>query len=71
MKKGNSSQPARELADRKNHVLLEGAAWLLGFGILNRSDEPRKGGAHKAPYLYSFDLKNYQDALKQGLRGDW
>lgn len=33
MKKGNSSQPARQLADRKNHVLLQGAAWLLAFAI--------------------------------------
>jgi 8-oxo-dGTP diphosphatase len=28
---------------------------ILGFGILNRAEQPRKGGAHKAPYLYSFD----------------
>jgi len=44
---------------------------MLGFGILNRSDTPRKGGAHKAPYLYSFDLENYQNALKEGLKGGW
>ncbi|MDB5134716.1 MAG: hydrolase [Mucilaginibacter sp.] len=44
---------------------------MLGFGILNRSEEPRKGGAHKAPYLYSFDLENYQNALKEGLKGGW
>lgn len=44
---------------------------MLGFGILNRLDTIRKGGAHKAPYLYSFDLKNYQDALKEGLKGGW
>ena len=44
---------------------------MLGFGILNRSDKPRKGGAHKAPYLYSFDLENYQNALKEGLKGGW
>jgi len=44
---------------------------MLGFGILNRSEQPRKGGAHKAPYLYSFDLKNYQDALKEGLKSGW
>jgi ADP-ribose pyrophosphatase YjhB (NUDIX family) len=44
---------------------------MLGFGILNRSEQPRKGGAHKAPYLYSFDLEHYQNALKEGLKGGW
>lgn len=44
---------------------------ILGFGILNRLDKPRKGGAHKAPYLYSFDIENYQNALKEGLKGGW
>ncbi|WP_295674477.1 NUDIX domain-containing protein [uncultured Mucilaginibacter sp.] len=44
---------------------------MLGFGILTRSDEPRKGGAHKAPYLYSFDLENYEAALKEGFKGGW
>src|SRR5665213_3440824 len=41
---------------------------MLGFGILKRSGE-RKGGAHKAPYLYSFDLENYEAALKEGFKG--
>ena len=44
---------------------------MLGFGILNRSEQPRKGGAHKAPFLYSFDLEKYQSALKEGLKGGW
>ncbi len=44
---------------------------MLGFGILTRSDQPRKGGAHKAPYLYSFDLENYEAALKEGFKGGW
>ena len=44
---------------------------MLGFGILKRSDQPRKGGAHKAPYLYSFDLENYTAALKEGFKGGW
>ncbi len=44
---------------------------ILGFGILNRSEQPRKGGAHKAPYLYSFDIEHYQNALKEGLKGGW
>lgn len=44
---------------------------MLTFGILNRSEKQRKGGAHKAPYLYSFDLENYQAALTEGFKGGW
>jgi hypothetical protein len=44
---------------------------MLGFGILKRSAKPRKGGAHKAPYLYSFDLENYEAALTEGFKGGW
>jgi ADP-ribose pyrophosphatase YjhB (NUDIX family) len=44
---------------------------ILGFGILDRQAKPRRGGAHKAPYLYSFNLENYQNALKEGLKGGW
>lgn len=44
---------------------------MLGFGILKRSEQPRKGGAHKAPFLYSFDLENYEAALKEGFKGGW
>lgn len=44
---------------------------MLGFGILNKLQQTRKGGAHKAPYLYSFDLENYQAALKEGLKSGW
>ncbi len=44
---------------------------MLGFGILNRSDQPRKGGAHKAPYLYSFDLEKYKVALNEGFKVGW
>jgi 8-oxo-dGTP diphosphatase len=41
------------------------------FGILRSLDEKRTGVAHKAPYLYSFDLRKYQKALKLGLQGGW
>ncbi len=44
---------------------------MIGFGILNKLNETRKGGAHKAPYLYSFNDKKYQKALKDGLYGSW
>ena len=44
---------------------------LLSFGILNRLTETKKGGAHKAAYLYTFNEKKYQKALKVGLYGSW
>ncbi|MCW3087613.1 MAG: hypothetical protein JWQ78_999 [Sediminibacterium sp.] len=44
---------------------------MTGYGILKRLKETRKGGAHKAPYLYSFDLRKYQKALEEGLQGGW
>jgi 8-oxo-dGTP diphosphatase len=44
---------------------------MLGYGILDRLEERRKGGAHKAPYLYKFNLEQYQKALKEGLQGGW
>jgi 8-oxo-dGTP diphosphatase len=44
---------------------------MTGYGILKRLSETRKGGAHKAPYLYSFDLRKYRKALQEGLQGGW
>jgi ADP-ribose pyrophosphatase YjhB (NUDIX family) len=44
---------------------------MTAFGILKRLKETRKGGAHRAPFLYSFDMRKYQKALKQGLNGGW
>lgn len=44
---------------------------IFSFGILRSLDEKRTGVAHKAPYLYSFDLRKYQKALKGGLQGGW
>ncbi|MNY03255.1 hypothetical protein D3C86_1358670 [compost metagenome] len=35
--------------------------------ILKKLDEQRKGGAHKAPDLYSFDEEVYNKALENGL----
>ncbi|MDV2447622.1 NUDIX hydrolase [Elizabethkingia anophelis] len=35
--------------------------------ILNKLDEQRRGGNHKAPDLYSFDEENYHRALESGL----
>lgn len=44
---------------------------MMGFGILLRLNEIKKGVAHKAPFLYSFDLKKYNRALKDGLNIGW
>jgi ADP-ribose pyrophosphatase YjhB (NUDIX family) len=44
---------------------------VLSFKILKKLPERRTGGAFKAPFLYSFDLENYQQALREGLSGGW
>jgi ADP-ribose pyrophosphatase YjhB (NUDIX family) len=44
---------------------------ILSYGILKRLKEVKKGGAHKAPYLYSFNLRKYEQALNEGLQGGW
>lgn len=40
---------------------------IKNLGILKKLDEQRRGGAHKAPDLYSFDEQNYNKALENGL----
>lgn len=44
---------------------------MLRYDILEKLDESRKGGAHKAPDLYQFDLDKYEKALKEGLNNGW
>jgi 8-oxo-dGTP diphosphatase len=44
---------------------------MLRYDILEKLDESRKGGAHKAPDLYKFDIEKYQNALKNGLSEGW
>jgi len=41
---------------------------MLSLGILHRLKERKQGVAHKAPFLYKFDEKKYQRALRQGLK---
>lgn len=41
---------------------------MLSLGILERLKERKTGGAHKAPFLYRFDKKKYERAMKQGLK---
>ncbi len=44
---------------------------MLGYDILIRLDERRKGGAHKSPYLYRFDEEKYAETLRKGLNNSW
>ena len=44
---------------------------MLRYDILQKLDEIRKGGAHKAPDLYKFDIEKYKKALEQGLNNGW
>lgn len=44
---------------------------IFSYGILKRLKEQRRGVAHKAPFLYSFDLRKYHKALKDGLQNGW
>lgn len=39
---------------------------MLSLGILEKREKLYTGGAHKAPYLYSFDKKAYFRLLKEG-----
>jgi hypothetical protein len=38
---------------------------------LNKLNVRRKGGAHKSPFLFEFNLENYKKALNDGLQGGW
>jgi len=44
---------------------------MLNYNILDKLQERKTGGAHKSPYLYSFNVERYQEALKDGLSGIW
>jgi len=39
---------------------------MLNFGIFIRHEKQWAGGAHRAPYLYSFDQEKYEKLLEQG-----
>jgi 8-oxo-dGTP diphosphatase len=41
---------------------------ILSLGILQRLKQRKEGVAHKAPFLYKFDEKKYQRAMKEGLK---
>ncbi len=38
---------------------------MLSYGILERLEEKKSIGPHKAPYRYRFDAANYQNALRE------
>jgi len=44
---------------------------MIGYDILIKMDESRKGGAHKAPNLYKFNVDKYRAALTNGLKEGW
>lgn len=44
---------------------------ILSYKILNKLGERKTGQANKAPFLYEFNLENYQKALENGFSGGW
>ncbi len=40
---------------------------MLKLGFLDRHEKQLTGGAHKAPYLYSFNKKRYNELVEQGI----
>lgn len=44
---------------------------MLSFQILDKLEERKTGGAHKAPFLYEFNMENYQKALQNSLYEGW
>ena len=40
---------------------------ILKLDILNRHQKQMTGGAHKAPYLYSFNTSTYNELLQEGI----
>jgi 8-oxo-dGTP diphosphatase len=44
---------------------------MLASGILDKKEKLFTGGAHKAPYLYSFNKKQYFKVLKDGFNNEF
>lgn len=40
---------------------------ILKLGILIRHEKLKSGGAHKAPYLYEFDVEKYHEKVSNGI----
>jgi len=41
---------------------------MLSIGLIKRLNEKKKKGAHKSPYLYTFNKERYEEALKSGIQ---
>lgn len=44
---------------------------MIGYDILEKLDETKKGVPHKSPNYYRFNLKKYKKALDVGLNSGW
>ncbi len=44
---------------------------IMKYNILDKQAETRKGGAHKSPNLYKFNIERYSEALKDGFKEAW
>lgn len=44
---------------------------IISYQILRRLNEKKKGVPHKSPYLHSFDIEKYNDALNKGFNAGW
>jgi 8-oxo-dGTP diphosphatase len=44
---------------------------MLGYDILEKLDETKKGVPHKSPNYYKFNLEKYKNALEVGLNSGW
>ena len=40
---------------------------MLKLGFLDRHEKQLTGGAHKAPYLYTFNQKRYNELVERGI----
>jgi hypothetical protein len=40
---------------------------MLNLGFLDRHEKQLTGGAHKAPYLYSFNEERYNELVEKGI----
>jgi len=62
---------SKPVAERVNDILsqmtLEEKAGMMFINGV-RLNERKQGGAHKAPFLYRFDQRKYEKAMKQGLK---
>lgn len=41
---------------------------MLSIGLISRTNEKKKKGAHKSPYLYTFNREKYEQAQKLGIQ---